>query len=116
MNESVACREKADGNWRLSVSARSSEAADSNLKKETHVRLTDAYFSEEKLNALFDTLSRPAQEALLLRYLDLAQAQTALNLNNSQLLAEVSRQACVYEQTREFGFECLEKKRCAGNL
>ena len=41
-------------------------------KKETHVRLTDAYFSEEKLNALFDTLRRaPAQEALLLRYLGL---------------------------------------------
>lgn len=69
-------------------------------KKETHVRLTDAYFSEEKLNALFDTLRRsPAQEALLLRYLDLAQAQTALNLNNSQLLAEVSRQALCDEQT-----------------
>jgi len=61
-------------------------------KTELHVRLSENFADEEKLNALFDALRRaPAQETLLLRYLELANASAALTLKNLQLLAEVSR-------------------------
>lgn len=58
----------------------------------THVRLTDDYFHEERLNALLDTLRRaPAQEALLLRYLDLSASAAALTLHNQSLVRLVTK-------------------------
>lgn len=59
---------------------------------EQHVRLTETYFDEEKLNTLFTELKRaPRQAEMLTLYLDLASAATALRLKNARLLAEVSQ-------------------------
>lgn len=83
-------------------------------RKETHVKLTEAYFSEDALNRMPDTLHRaPAQEALLLRYPDLAEAQASLKLNNQQLLAEVSKQAlCANQASANAALTALRKKGC----
>lgn len=61
-------------------------------RTEQHVRLTETYFDEEKLNTLFADLKRaPRQAEMLVQYLDLASAATALRLCNIRLLAEVSQ-------------------------
>lgn len=61
-------------------------------RTEQHVRLTETYFDEEKLNTLFADLKRaPRQAEMLVHYLDMASAATALRLRNARLLAEVSQ-------------------------
>ena len=61
-------------------------------RTEQHMRLTETYFDEEKLNTLFAELKRaPRQAEMLTLYLDLASAATALRLKNARLLAEVSQ-------------------------
>ncbi|MBQ8968648.1 MAG: primosomal protein N' [Bacteroidaceae bacterium] len=62
-------------------------------KTEHCVRLTEEFFSEERLNSLFDDLSRaPRQHALLLHYLDLSKATAAFTLQNASLLQDVQKQ------------------------
>ena len=70
-------------------------------RTESHVELEAAYFHEAKLHGVLDSLQRaPAQQALLLRYLDLAQAPAALRLQNAGLLLPVTRHAlCITPQT-----------------
>lgn len=66
------------------------------------VRLTEAYFSEERLNELLSALQRaPRQQELLLHYLDAAQAPAALTLRNRALLAEVEKAALMAGRVRE---------------
>lgn len=61
-------------------------------RTETHVRLTEEFFEQGKLNTLFDKLRKsPGQESFLLTYLDMAEASAALRLNNYKLLAEVPK-------------------------
>ena len=63
-------------------------------KTSLYVRLSSEMFSEIRLNETFQTLKRaPQQEALLLRYLDMAEATSALHLDNEKLLQSVSRAA-----------------------
>lgn len=70
-------------------------------RTESRVELEAAYFDEAKLHGVLDSLQRaPAQQALLLRYLDLAQAPAALRLQNAGLLLPVTRHAlCTTPQT-----------------
>lgn len=81
-------------------------------RTETHVKLRVPYFSEEALNALFPTLKRAtAQEALLLRYLDLAKASAAIALQNPQMLADVSRaKLCEASPSADAALAALRKK------
>lgn len=94
----------------VSVSERMSQGF--KPRTETHVRLCETYFDEEALNALFPTLKRaPAQEALLLRYLDLSKASAALVLKNVGLLEKVSRAAlCETTASAEAALAALRKK------
>lgn len=63
-------------------------------RTELRVRLAKGDFSEAAVSRTLDALRRaPAQEALLLRYLDLSGASAALTLHNAGLLKEVSRAA-----------------------
>ena len=63
-------------------------------RTETHIRLAEAYHSEDKLNALLDTLHRtPKQQQMLLAYLDLSDFSAALSLHNMAVLNEVSKRA-----------------------
>ncbi len=63
-------------------------------RTEVHVRLSDAYFDEDRLHELLDGLGRaPAQQSLLLKYLDLSDGIAALRLRNPKMLAEVGRKA-----------------------
>lgn len=63
-------------------------------RTEVRVRLSEAYFNEEKLHALFDELRRaPKQLAVLMKYVEMSGCVAALRLCNSKLLAEVSRKA-----------------------
>lgn len=56
------------------------------------VRLSEDFFSEQRLNQLFDELRRaPRQSELLLRYLDLSKASAALTLHNRSLLIEIEK-------------------------
>ena len=70
-------------------------------RTESRVELEAAYFDEAKLHGVLNSLQRaPAQQALLLRYLDLAQAPAALRLQNAGLLLPVTRHAlCTTPQT-----------------
>lgn len=62
-------------------------------RTETHVKLNEHLFSEERLNKIFSTLSKAnAQKALLTRYLDLSDVPAALSSHNFSLLQEVSIQ------------------------
>lgn len=62
-------------------------------RHETRVRLTPAYAADAaRVEGLFGKLRKfPKQEALLLAYLDLSHASTALTLANASLLEEVTR-------------------------
>ena len=61
-------------------------------RTEVHVRLTAACFNEDKLHEILDGLKRAArQQAVLLKYLELADAVAALRLKNRRLLSEVGR-------------------------
>ena len=63
-------------------------------KTEKHVRLTEPYRNEDRLNEVFDTLKRtPKQAQLLLTYLDLSKASEAFAPTSGQPVEEVSRQA-----------------------
>lgn len=81
-------------------------------RTETHVRLTEAYFDQNKLNILFDKLKRaPGQEHFLLTYLDMAEASAAFRLNNYNLLAEVSKAALTRNAAEgEYALTALRKK------
>lgn len=61
-------------------------------RTETRVRLAETYADEEKLSAFFDSLARaPRQQALLMAYLEAAQATAALTLRNPGLMREVTK-------------------------
>src|SRR5574344_218837 len=63
-------------------------------RRETRCRLAEHLFDETALNAALDALRRaPAQERLMLRYLDLSACAAALSLKNYSLLQSVSKQA-----------------------
>ncbi len=82
-------------------------------RTETHVRLCEAFASQERLNELFPTLKRaPAQESLLLKYLDASHAATAIALHNASLLKEVSKRDLLLtvEGSGEAAFNALRKK------
>ena len=74
------------------------------------VRLTEDYFSQERLNNLFDQLKRAQRQAdLLLRYLDLSQASAALTLQNRSLLVEIEKQTLIEGQS-EAAFRGLKER------
>lgn len=80
-------------------------------RTEMHVKLTEDFFDEKKMGGLLDKLHRaPAQERLLLRYLDLAQASAALTLHNPAMLAEVSRKALCPAQGDEAALSALRRR------
>lgn len=67
-------------------------------RTETHVRLAEAFFDAEKLNAMLDSVRKaPKQETLLLRYAELAGLDAAFTLQNYNLLAEVSKKKLMQE-------------------
>ena len=62
------------------------------------VRLSDAFFSQERLDAWYEATRRaPQQQALLTRYLQEAKAQAALTMRNSSLLLDVEQSVLVKE-------------------
>jgi len=64
------------------------------------VRLTTEFFSEERLDKLFEELRKALrQQDLLLRYLELSKAKAALTLKNPQLLVEVEKQVLMENQS-----------------
>ncbi|MDO4715128.1 MAG: primosomal protein N' [Bacteroidales bacterium] len=61
-------------------------------KTEARIALSEGYFDEAKLNAVFELLHRsPRQAALLTHYLDLAGAATAMRLQNAMMLNPVTK-------------------------
>lgn len=61
-------------------------------KTEARIVLGEGYFDEARLNAAFEQLHRsPRQAALLTHYLDLAEATTALRLQNALMLNAVTK-------------------------
>lgn len=67
-------------------------------RTEIHVRLTETYMNESRLNDFFATLKRmPAQEAMLTHYLDRADAAAAITLGNRSLLKEVAKRDLISE-------------------
>lgn len=80
-------------------------------RKQAFVRLTEAYQTEKALHQALDTLKRAkAQEALLLRYLDLSKATTAITLHNAQLLQPVSRHDLCQEPNAATALSALRKR------
>ena len=80
-------------------------------RTESRVELEAAYFDEAKLHSVLDSLQRaPAQQALLLRYLDLAQAPAALRLQNAGLLLPVTRHALCPPPQTDAALTQLRKK------
>ena len=80
-------------------------------RKQAFVRLTDAFQSEQALHQALDTLKRAkAQEALLLRYLDLSKATTAITLQNAQLLQPISRHELCQEANAAPALSALHKR------
>lgn len=80
-------------------------------RKQAFVRLTDAFQSEQALHQALDTLKRAkAQEALLLRYLDLSKATTAITLQNALLLRPVSRHELCQEANAAPALSALRKR------
>lgn len=74
------------------------------------VRLTEAFFSEDRLNQVFDELGRAQkQHDLLLRYLDLSKASAALTLHNPSLLVELEKQNLL-EGFSEAAFKGLKER------
>lgn len=61
-------------------------------RTELCVRLADEWLSESRLHTMLDELKRSVrQQQLLVKYLELAQADAALALGNAHLLKEVSK-------------------------
>lgn len=80
-------------------------------RTETHVRLAEEFFSEEKINKAFSQLSKsPVQTELLTRYLDISDASAALTLKNASLLKEVSRKELVGEKASVTALPALCKR------
>lgn len=80
-------------------------------RTETHVRLNDDFFSEEKLNIVFSQLSKsPAQTALLTRYLDISDAPAALTQKNASLLKEVNKQELCNGNRGDAALSALRKR------
>lgn len=80
-------------------------------KRVNCVRLTEACFGEKPLAAAQEALQRsPKQQELFLRYLTLAQAQTALRLQNRQLLVEVEKAALLEEGGSAAVFRALQER------
>jgi len=74
------------------------------------VRLSEAYFSEERLKQLFEELRRaPKQATLLTRYLDLSKASAALTLQNHSLLIELEK-SMLMEGQSEAAFKGLRER------
>ena len=74
------------------------------------VQLSEAYFSEERLNQLFEELRRaPKQATLLTRYLDLSKASAALTLQNHSLLIELEK-SMLMEGQSEAAFKGLRDR------
>ncbi|MBQ7571234.1 MAG: primosomal protein N' [Bacteroidaceae bacterium] len=74
------------------------------------VRLAEAFFSQDRLNLLFDELRRAQRQAdLLLRYLDLSQASAALTLQNRSLLVELEKSTLMEGQS-EAAFKALRDR------
>ena len=74
------------------------------------VRLTEDYFSQDRLNELFDQLKRAQRQAdLLVRYLDLSKAAAALTLDNRSLLVEIEKQTLMEGQS-EAAFRALKER------
>ena len=74
------------------------------------IRLTEAFFSENRLNQLFEDLGRAQkQKDLLLRYLDLSKASAALTLQNRSLLVELEKQSLI-EGFSEAAFKGLRDR------
>ena len=68
------------------------------------VRLTEDYFSQDRLNNLFEQLKRAQRQAdLLVRYLDLSKAAAALTLDNRSLLIEIEKLALMEGQSEAAG-------------
>lgn len=67
-------------------------------RTETHVRLAEPFFSPQRLNDLLDSMKQaPKQEALILRYAELAGLEAAFTLQNYKLLAEVPKKKLLQE-------------------
>ena len=80
-------------------------------RTETYVRLTEALQTEETLHQALDALKRaPAQEALCMRYLDLAEATAAFKLQNPKLLKPVSRHELCREPNAATALAALKKR------
>lgn len=61
-------------------------------KKETHVRLAERYFNETALSELFESLQKtPRRYSLVKKLVELTAVNTAIKLNNRQLVEEISR-------------------------
>ena len=74
------------------------------------VRLTEAFFSEGRLNQLYEELRRaPKQADLLTRYLDLSKASAALTLQNRSLLVELEKSTLMEGQS-EAAFKGLKER------
>jgi len=74
------------------------------------VRLSEAYFSEERQKQLFEELRRaPKQATLLTRYLDLSKASAALTLQNHSLLIELEK-SMLMEGQSEAAFKGLRER------
>ena len=74
------------------------------------VRLTEAFFSQDRLNQLFDELHRAQRQSdLLLRYLDLSKASAALTLQNRSLLVELEKSTLMEGQS-EAAFKGLKDR------
>lgn len=74
------------------------------------VRLTEAFFSQDRLNQLFDELRRAQRQSdLLLRYLDLSKAAAALTLQNRSLLVELEKSTLMEGQS-EAAFKGLRER------
>lgn len=80
-------------------------------RKQAFVRLTTDFQTEEALHQVLDSLKRAkAQEALLLRYLDLSKSTMAITLQNAQLLQPVSRHDLCQEPNAATALTALRKR------
>ena len=80
-------------------------------RKQAFVRLAEAFQTEQSLHQAIDMLQRAkAQASLLLRYLELSKATTAITLHNAQLLQPVSRHELCQEPNAAAALSALRKR------
>ena len=80
-------------------------------RTEQFVRLSETLQTETALHQAIDTLKRaPAQEALFMRYLELAEATAAFKLQNPKLLKAVSRHELCSEPNAATALTALKKR------